>query len=320
MRTFVCVLAMAAALGGCGYIAEPLPPSLNIPVRVQDLRAVEYGDKLIVAFTAPPLSTDGVAMKRLKSAELRIGPGAQNFDFNRWLTGTQRIEVPLSVPGPITTNIPAAPWVNKEVVIAVRVTGPKGHSSDWSNLSVVQVVPPVLAPANLQVKATAKGVELTWKSPETLFKVFRLGPGDATPQPLSTTEKPEYLDPSAEYGKTYRYSVQALRGTALSEVTQAPPITPTDVFPPEVPAGLTGIAGAGSIQLAWERNLEPDLKGYYIYRSVDNGPFVKIAETDTPTYSDRDVQPGKIYRYEVSAFDQVGNESARCAPQEVAMQ
>ena len=160
---------------------------------------------------------------------------------------------------------------------------------------------------------------MTWESPETLFQIFRRGPEDKTAQPLSTAEKPEYLDPSTQYGKTYEYSVQALRGTAQSEVAVAPPITPVDTFPPAVPSGLTGIAGAGSIQLAWERNLEPDLKGYFIYRSVDNGPFVKLGETDTPTYSDTAVQSGKQYRYAISAIDQSGNESARCAPQEVTL-
>ncbi|MGH9666032.1 MAG: fibronectin type III domain-containing protein, partial [Bryobacteraceae bacterium] len=208
----------------------------------------------------------------------------------------------------------------REVTVAVRVTGPRHRPSDWSNLATLKVVPPVARPANLQVKATAKGVELTWQSPETLFKVFRQGPDDKAPQPLSTAEKPEYTDPSAQYGKTYAYSVQAIHGVAQSEIATAPPITPADTFPPEVPSGLTGVAGAGSVQLAWERNLEADFKGYSIYRSADDGPFVKVGETNTPTYSDTTVQPGKHYRYTVSAIDQSGNESAQCAPQEVTPQ
>jgi hypothetical protein len=320
MRNFVCVAALAAFLGGCGYPGEPLPPSLKIPLPVQDLRVVEFGDRLVAAFTAPALSTDGVTLTVLEGAELRVGPGAKDFQLDRWLAGTTAVPISVSQPGAVTTSVPVASWINREVVMAVRVTGPKRHASDWSNLAVIQVVPPVARPANLQAKATAAGVELTWQSPETRFQVFRQGPGDKSPQPLSTAEKPEYTDPSAQYGKTYAYSVQAIRGTAQSEVAAAPPITPADKFSPEAPSGLTGIAGAGSVQLAWERNLESDLKGYFVYRSVDNGPFVKLGETDTPAYSDATVQTGKQYRYAVSAVDQSGNESAQCPPQEVTLQ
>lgn len=320
MRKFVWVAALVGLTGGCGYVGEPLPPSLKVPVRVQDLRAVEFGDHVFIAFTAPALSTDGVTLKDLEGAELRVGPGGPNFQMDPWLAAATSVRIPVAQPGPVTSTIPAAPWENREVVLAVRVTGPRHRASDWSNLATLTVVPPVARPQDLQTKATAGGVELTWRSPETLFHIFRQGPDDKTAQLFSTAEKPEYTDPSAQFGKTYRYSVQAMRGSAQSEVAEAPPITPVDTFPPAIPSGLTAIAGAGSIQLAWERNLESDLKGYFIYRSVDNGPFEKLAEADTPTYSDSTVQKGKQYRYAISAFDQSGNESARCAPQEVTPQ
>jgi hypothetical protein len=314
------LLALAIALAGCGYPGEPKPPSLSVPLRVSDLQATEYGDKVIVTFTIPALATDGLALTRVNGVELRVGPGVKPFDMARWLDSARPIEIPATKPGRVTPDIPAREWVGKEILLAVRVIGPKRRSSEWSNLGIVQVVEPLGRPAGLQPAATAKGVQLTWQSPEASFQVFRQGPEDKTLQPLERTQKPEYLDPAAEYGKTYLYSVQAFRDKAQSEASETVSITPADTFAPDVPAGLTAIAGASSIQLAWERNVEPDFKGYRIYRSVDGGPFAMITQVDTPTYSDRDVQTGKQYRYAISSIDQVGNESERTAAVEAALQ
>ena len=67
------------------------------------------------------------------------------------------------------------------------------------------------------------------------------------------------------------------------------------------------------------RNAEPDLKGYYLYRSVEGGPFQRVGELlETPAASDRGIERGRRYRYAVSAVDQKGNESARSAAVEVA--
>jgi len=51
VRIAVIILAGAAGFTGCGYIGEPLPPALNIPSRVTDLRAVEFGDKILAEWT-----------------------------------------------------------------------------------------------------------------------------------------------------------------------------------------------------------------------------------------------------------------------------
>ncbi|MGH9614602.1 MAG: fibronectin type III domain-containing protein, partial [Bryobacteraceae bacterium] len=103
---------------------------------------------------------------------------------------------------------------------------------------------------------------------------------------------------------------------AESVTAASKPIIPVDTFPPAVPSGLTAAAGVSSVELAWERDTESDLKNYIVYRSAAGGPFEKIAEVNTPSYSDLKVQSGKDYSYEVSAIDQLGNESERSKPVE----
>ena len=57
-----------------------------------------------------------------------------------------------------------------------------------------------------------------------------------------------------------------------------------------------------------------------IYRGEGDATLEKIADVSVvPSYSDRKVEHGKSYRYQISAVDQSGNESPRSAPIEVAM-
>jgi fibronectin type 3 domain-containing protein len=85
-----------------------------------------------------------------------------------------------------------------------------------------------------------------------------------------------------------------------------------------VPGGLHASAAPGSIELNWERNTEPDLNGYRIYRATGAGEFEKLADVSVaPSYSDRAVEAGKTYRYAVASLDRTGNESARSAVAEV---
>ena len=97
-------------------------------------------------------------------------------------------------------------------------------------------------------------------------------------------------------------------------------ITPRDIFPPAVPAGLTASAGVGSVELAWERNTEPDFKEYRVFRAEGDGAFNQIAAgLDAPSYSDHAVESGKRYRYRISAVDQNGNVSEPSSPVEVTV-
>jgi len=87
-----------------------------------------------------------------------------------------------------------------------------------------------------------------------------------------------------------------------------------------MPANLRAAAAPASIELAWDRDTEADLAGYRVFRAEGSGEFARVAEvSQIPTYSDHAIEPGKTYRYAVSAFDQAGNESRRSEPVEVSV-
>jgi len=173
---------------------------------------------------------------------------------------------------------------------------------------------PAAAPLeNVTREAVPEGIRIRWSDPGVAkFRIFR-AVGENQPAQLATSDEPAYLDTTAEYGKTYKYYVQAIHDKTESLVAESEPLTPVDTFAPGVPSGLTVSAAVASVELAWERDTEPDLKGYRIYRAVGDGPFELLAEVDVPTYSDTKVESGKSYRYRITAFDQLNNTSAPSA-------
>jgi fibronectin type 3 domain-containing protein len=97
-------------------------------------------------------------------------------------------------------------------------------------------------------------------------------------------------------------------------------VVPEDRFAPAAPSGLTALAGTDSVELVWEPNREPDFRTYRVYRSVDDSEWKSVADGLTaPAFSDRDVMPGKRYRYTVTGVDERGNESARAEPFEIRL-
>jgi len=200
----------------------------------------------------------------------------------------------------------------------VRLLNEHGKAAGWSPLVVVNVIPPVPAPQDLEASSQPNGVHLKWTSTAPKFRVFRhlaAGPGF---EQIATPEKPEY-DDNVEFGKEYSYYVQAIApagdGTAESDNSATKTVKPEDKFPPSAPVGLNFILGGKTIELTWGRNTEPDLKGYRVYRAFENNPMERITDTqDSTSYSDRNISQGKQYRYAVTAIDLSGNESKMSEP------
>ncbi len=310
------ILSSLVLITGCGYIADPLPPSPQIPRAVTDLGAVERGETVFVEFTAPALTTDSVPLRRM-DVDLRAGPDAPD-----WEARATRIETAPAQPGRVRVELSAREWANRDVLMRVRLASRTERFGEWSNAVRMKVVPPLETPQGVQSEAVPAGVRLSWKAPAgTAYRVYRRAAKQAEPVLMGTAEKPEFVDAATQYGTQYEYWVEAFTkggdAEAMSERSAPAGITPEDHFAPAVPSGLTATAGTGAIQVAWSPNTEDDLRGYYVYRSATGGAFERIGDLlPTPYYADRAIQTGVTYRYSISAMDQKGNESARTEPAE----
>ena len=315
------MLAAVLLLGGCGYVGDPLPPSLKIPVTVSDLAAVERGDKIIIQFTPPAATTDGLILSKPQEVDLRIGSeGLQPWNRETWEAAATQIPVDAAQPQQLVrVETPARPWAGREAIVGARVTGPSGRLSDWSNFVALQVVEPLTIPSRVEGQAVREGVRIAWQPsaqrPERKFRVFRKAPQQDGFVLAGETNEFAWTDRDTLYGATYEYRVQAIvpagSTVAESELSDAVSITPEDRFAPDVPAGLKALAGLNTIELTWDRVPENEAV-YHLYRSVDGGEMIRIGVAlQVPSYSDRDITTGKSYSYSVSAMDALGNESAK---------
>ena len=311
MRLLAVVLLLS--LAGCGYVGPVQPPSPEIPTTINDLRAIERGDKVVISFTTPARTTDGVGIHRFSHIDLRVGPDAQQPESAKSI----EVEAPPRgdredpQPDPISYSLNAADWEGQSLAVVVRTAVKKnGHYSLWSNKAVLNVVAPMAKPV-VEVHPSSSGFVLTWPtSGAGQFRVQRQGPADKQPVEIALVNENQYIDVSAEYDTEYRYTVTAIDHGAES-LTSLPTLANfPDKYPPTDPTGLTAVAGPDSIDLAWQRNTERDLKGYYVYRSTNNAAPVRISDLiGLPTYSDRKVEHGATYSYKIVAIDKKGNQS-----------
>jgi fibronectin type 3 domain-containing protein len=178
-------------------------------------------------------------------------------------------------------------------------------------------VDPITPPANIKAEAVPQGVRVSWTvgtRPGLRFRIVKQAGKEET---VAEGEGDSWIDTATEYGKTYRYLVQAVTPEkAESEIAGPVEVTPLDTFAPAVPRGLTALASATAIELSWEPNAEPDFKTYRVYRAPAGGEMTALAEITLPAATDKNVEAGKTYRYAVSAVDVKGNESARSEPAE----
>ncbi len=320
------VVSTMCLWAGCGYVGPVVPPSRMLPLPVGDLTALEKAQTINVQFTAPERTTDQVFIRRFSDIELMVGPDISPFDFDLWAQHAKRYDIELpddnSAKDPSTTvlkkQIAATDWVGKTVTIAVRTAVRGDGYSQWSNRVVLPVVQPLEPPVLTKVNATdtAKGIRLQWpdQRPGLQYKVFRKGPNDKEPVAIGTADKPDFMDTTSQYSLPYQYTVVAVDKKAESLPSAPIQHSSVDTFPPAVPGNIAGLAAASTVELAWDRSPEPDLKGYFVYRSVDTAPFRRLGDMVTvPSLSDHDVQHGKSYHYQISSVDQTGNESDKSA-------
>lgn len=291
------IVLLCLGLAGCGYVGDPQPPALNIPLPIQDLRAQQVGGKIKLRFTIPDLTTEQLPVKDV-TVDLRGGDAP--------------IPVAAREPGVVEAEAPvAAGWVGQEIAFQVRLQNTKGRYSAWSNQVVRRVVAPVPTPAGFTVQPVREGMALRWTGAAQTWLVFR----DETQ--VAAVTKPEYIDTAVSVGQGYRYRVQASvkagESVAVSEMSAEVATAYADTFPPVQPVGLSVIASTNANELSWERNTDADLKHYRVWR---DGELLADA-VEIPAYTDRTAESGNKYSYAVSAVDTYGNESPKSQPVEI---
>jgi len=92
------------------------------------------------------------------------------------------------------------------------------------------------------------------------------------------------------------------------------PEAPDDTAPPCWPEGGALVTAKlnenGQVRLAWQPAIDSEgIYGYEIFRAVNEGPFVHLTSSLTPSHVDEYALAGNRYCYYVRAYDLAGNRS-----------
>lgn len=296
--------ALALLAGGCGYVGDPLPPALHIPRAVSDLRVAQVGSELVFTFTIPGVTTEDLPLGRLAGVELRIAGSVVQLE--------QGFAAPVAAreAGIAEARTPAAPWIGRREVAAVRLRGDRGKVSEWSAPATVHPIEPLPKPM-VSADSHERGVVLNWTTQDSRaieWIVHRKAASEPEFTQLAAASGNRFVDENAKYGEGYTYRIEASVASARSELSDPVSITPEDRFAPPPPKNVTAIAGITTVELAWERSAASDVKSYRVYRAGP-GEFAPLSDPiETPSFSDRGAASGVTYRYRITALDVKGNE------------
>lgn len=154
-------------------------------------------------------------------------------------------------------------------------------------------------PEVTSVAGSANGVEVKWNTVKFAdsYNVYRKISGGSWLFLKNVTGN-TYTDTTAENGKTYVYTIRALNEKTRSE------FKPSVAFKFVDKIKFSSItATKNGVNLVWNKNTAAT--GYYIYRSVDGGNWVRYATINgnaKTKYTDTSVESGKYYRYRVRGY------------------
>ena len=151
---------------------------------------------------------------------------------------------------------------------------------------------------------TDNGIKVSWNSfsGAAKYRVFRkTGNGDYVK--LATTTSLNYVDTTAEYGKTYIYAVRALTsgGSYVGSMSQGAGVT---YMAPALKLSLSSTESG--VKVTW-----PSLKGaakYRIYKKNSSNKWVKLDTVTELKYVDKTAVSGQKCTYTVIALTSGGSE------------
>ena len=162
--TTIAAFAAAIALASCGMPGAPLPPSLNLPVPVNDLSAVRTGDQVALTWTMPAKTTDKVLLKgNITVRVCRNEPAATRCSVATTLQLAPKADA--SFTDTLPSQLAAGP--PRVLTYFVELVNRKGRSAGPSNSATVLAgeAPPAIE--NLTAQMRKDGVLLHWASAPT---------------------------------------------------------------------------------------------------------------------------------------------------------
>ena len=338
--TIFLILLLSLFFGGCGKKASPLAPDSTIPAPVFDLQVWPKEGKIFLRWTVPTRNIDGsrltdlLGFKVLRQARpLTSGP-CEPCSLNFEPVAEIDMDFPKGARlerGMVLWQDTAVRPQNEYTYFVQGYNLYRSPSPESNRVKIFWDDPPV-APGRVTLRKEDRALEITWEPVSLLvdrremvdfkgFNIYRRSEGELfSLSPLNADPIPDkrYWDGKVELGKQYSYEVRTVRnfrGTLIegpsSAVVQG---VPEKRLPPSVPTGLVAVWQRDGVALRWDKNPEPDIAGYNLYRrGKEEKEFVKMNPRliMEPYFLDgsADLQRSYIYRLQVVDSSPSRNES-----------
>jgi hypothetical protein len=181
--------ALCLLLASCAQTGPPLPPSLELPRPVSDLRATRKGDRVTLTWSEPTLTTDRQSVRYIGStlvcrslepeittcgtplATLPAPPPLprrhKSAKAKHKKTESQKSAAPPPTPQAYLDTLPAnlqQETATAEVTYAVEVLNPDARGAGLSNRVHVPAVITLPPPTDFTAQLSGDGVVLSWTS------------------------------------------------------------------------------------------------------------------------------------------------------------
>ena len=256
-----------------------------------------------------------------------VSPGFLNYKVSVWLYDFDVFIAPYRTYNSLvdTSFVIDLDLSATEYFFTVTAINKLGEESSYSSVLTIKSndweAPEAVIMNNTTALSNAIG--LTWEGSQAddveNYHVYRSE--NQILQPLSTNYlatvvETSYIDESISSGTFYYYLIVS-EDTAgnLSVPSNIVSGTSLDNIPPNTPTELSVSIGENSwVQLSWYANVEADLLGYKVWKSTavfsDTSEADLLTVSSSTSWSDVSVEEGITYYYGITAFDNLGNESA----------
>lgn len=309
------------------YVVKSKDTSGNISAASTELAITAAPDTTPPNPTAMPTGVTGNAAAKLTwTGIIDTGGDLNNYAIFRGTDGISYANV-ATTNKTILTYLDAAITNGTTYYYLIKTQDQTGNLSAAS--PSISLTPRALsAPTAVTTQNISQKIQLAWAAnPEAgvqSYAIYRRPTANTTFSLVATTHLKSYDDSAISTNVLYYYVIKAVdfnnSQSPSSSVVSATAIL--DVTPPAIPANLTATTGNMSASLAWSFNTDNDLAGYRLYRSTAGGPYERIQTLDplTGRFLDQALSNGVTYNYAITAFDQIGNESALSNPVTLSLQ
>jgi len=331
------VLLVLTITGACGWKTQPLVPESPRPEIIRDIKAVTRDTTAFLSWPVPVRNVEGKSMGPADIREFRIERAVIRQD-QKTPRYRRYADIDMANPMPAVVRNGMVFWndadlkYNQMYGYRIRTISTRGGISAWSPEVRIAPLLSLAIPKGLIAQGGENTTTLSWDPVATrmdgsqydgfvgynVYRAAEKGKYDETPLNKEPVRTNAYNDTTVENDKAYYYRVRSVDSPTPpwheSPDSNEVSATPRKSTPPARPAGLTAVPGIERVFLTWNENAEPDLAGYYVYRSGSSGKdYVRLTAEllNQTTFSDETAKAGSTYFYVITAVDKSGNESAR---------